>query len=236
MVRKALKKEKGIEIEEDQVLLRFYYSSEFQLEQCMEKLEKYHQWFTNPEIQKVTDNTRSIFRDGFVYCYSKAKDGRVFIIMDLSVIAAERYTPDNYYQSINYVLNKAVKEMFVPGSIETYYFVIDLNEQLLTLPLTSFGNIVKEIANVYCMRLEKMFIVNCTTVAKWIYNRINSFISEDTASKISLFTKDELEEGLLKDVIGGEQLERKYGGFHANIDHSKQSSDKEAFAETSERS
>lgn len=130
--------------------------------------------------------------EGYIYCGGKAKDGRPFIVMDLSVLDTERHSSDSYFQAINHVINHAIREGFVPGLLETYYFVVDLNEQLLSLPLASIGGIVKQISNVYSLRLERFFIINITTIAKWIYNRISSFLSEDTLRKISLCTKEEL--------------------------------------------
>jgi hypothetical protein len=65
----------------------------------------------------------------------------------------------------------------VPGSIENYYFILDLDEKLLSLPLSSLGDIIKVIANAYSMCLQKMLIINATTLSKWIYNRLTGFIS-----------------------------------------------------------
>lgn len=140
--------------------------------------------------------------EGYIYCGGKAKDGRPFIVMDLSVFDAERHSGDSYMQATNHVINRTIREEMVPGRLETYYFVVDLNEQLLSLPLSSLSGIIKQISNVYSLRLERFFILNITTVAKWIYNRVSSFLSEDTLRKISLCTKQELlEDGVLRQII-----------------------------------
>lgn len=140
--------------------------------------------------------------EGYIYCGGKAKDGRPFIVMDLSVFDAERHSGDSYMQATNHVINRTIREEMVPGRLETYYFVVDLNEQLLSLPLSSLSGIIKQISNVYSLRLERFFVLNITTVAKWIYNRVSSFLSEDTLRKISLCTKQELlEDGVLRQII-----------------------------------
>ena len=140
--------------------------------------------------------------EGYIYCGGKAKDGRPFIVMDLSVFDAERHSGDSYMQATNHVINRTIREEMVPGRLETYYFVVDLNEQLLSLPLSSLSGIIKQISNVYSLRLERFFILNITTVAKWIYNRVSSFLSEDTLRKVSLCTKQELlEDGVLRQII-----------------------------------
>lgn len=50
LVRQELAKT-DIRIAEDDVLLRFYYSSECDLPYCMEKLSGYNQWYSDPKIQ-----------------------------------------------------------------------------------------------------------------------------------------------------------------------------------------
>ena len=140
--------------------------------------------------------------EGYIYCGGKAKDGRPFIVMDLRVFDAERHSGDSYMQATNHVINRTIREEMVPGRLETYYFVVDLNEQLLSLPLSSLSGIIKQISNVYSLRLERFFVLNITTVAKWIYNRVSSFLSEDTLRKVSLCTKQELlEDGVLRQII-----------------------------------
>lgn len=158
--------------------------------------------------------------EGYIYYGGRAKDGRPVMVMDLSVFDAERHSSESYMQAINLIINRTIKEELEPGLRETYYFVIDLNEQMLSLPLSSIGGIVKQIANVYSLRLERFFVLNITTVAKWIYNRISSFLSEDTLRKISLYTHQELiEDGVLMEIIDDEVLEVKFGGKRANFNH-----------------
>ena len=114
---------------------------------------KYHEWFNNPEIQIVTDNTNHIFKEGFVYSYGKTKDGRPFVVMNLGVFDLDKHSLNCYYQAMNNVLNRVVSEEFVPGCIEGYYFILDLDEKLLSLPLSSLGDIIKVIGNAYSMFL-----------------------------------------------------------------------------------
>ena len=66
-----------------------------------------------------------------------------------------------------------------------------------------------------------MLIVNTTTLSKWLYNRVTNFIAEETARKITLYTKDDLMEGNLREYIDADVLEKKYGGERENIDHVK---------------
>jgi hypothetical protein len=144
----------------------------------------------------------------------------VFIVMNLSLLHLEKYSESSYFQAMNHVFNRVIREEFVPGVLETYYLILDLDEQLLSLPLSSLGDIIKVLANAYSMCLEDMLIVNCTALSKWIFNRVKSFIAEETLRKISLYTREELAEGQLLRLIDATVLERKYGGtIHVSHSH-----------------
>jgi len=54
-VRQALLREKGIEIREKEVLLRYWYSNNLKLPGTLHNLEAYHKWFNDPEVQNLTD-------------------------------------------------------------------------------------------------------------------------------------------------------------------------------------
>lgn len=47
------------------------------------------------------------------------------------------------------------------------------------------------------MRMNKMYIINCTSFAKWLYTGVEKVLSEETARKIKLFTKEEIDNGAL---------------------------------------
>ena len=47
--------------------------------------------------------------------------------MNLSILDLSKHPLVHYYQAINHVLNKVIREEFVPGSIESYYFILDLD-------------------------------------------------------------------------------------------------------------
>ena len=101
----------------------------------------------------MTDNTNNVFKEGFVYSYGKTKDGRPFIAMNLGVFDLNKHSLNSYYQAMNNVLNRVLSEEFVPGSIENYYFILDIDEKLLSLPLSSLADIIKVIGNAYSMCL-----------------------------------------------------------------------------------
>lgn len=81
--------------------------------------------------------------------------------------------------------------------------MIDLEGKMLSLPISKLGDIITKIGNAYTGRVKNLIILNCTTVSKWIFNRLVGFgvISEETATRIKFYTSDEIEEGILKNII-----------------------------------
>ncbi len=75
--------------------------------------------------------------------------------------------------------------------------MIDLDEHLLTLPFTSLIKFLEESTEAYNSCMEKIMIVNCTPIAKWIVNRVLSFMPDESTRKVSIYTKEELMEGQL---------------------------------------
>jgi hypothetical protein len=61
-IRLALRDREGYASIEDQVLLRYYYSSDMILEKCLERLAKYRDWFGSAEIQSVGESAKAILR------------------------------------------------------------------------------------------------------------------------------------------------------------------------------
>lgn len=72
-----------------------------------------------------------------MYTYGLTKEGRAFIIMNIGDMDFDNFQLTHFYQAINHVNNKVIHEKFVPGKIETYDYVLDLNEKFLSLPISS---------------------------------------------------------------------------------------------------
>ena len=73
--------------------------------------------------------------------------------MDFSQIDLTKYELDDYYCAINTVISIVRRHCFIKGVIETYLFVIDTGEKVLSLPVDAIGRIIKKLAIVYSMFL-----------------------------------------------------------------------------------
>lgn len=97
------------------------------MDNCLSRLQRYHEWFNDPKIQKLTKESRGLLKKGFVYSYGVTKDNYPFSIMNLGDTDFDKYPLHIYYQALNHVNNRVINEKFVPGYIETYDYILDLN-------------------------------------------------------------------------------------------------------------
>jgi len=114
---------------------------------------------------------------GFNYCYDYSISGRPFAVMQMGIVDLEKFRLSSYMQAMNHVNNKMIEEKLVPGKIETYDYILDLNEKLLGLPISALRDIVGRISEAYSMMLGKMYIVNITSFAKFLANGVEKMLS-----------------------------------------------------------
>lgn len=94
----------------------FYYAANFDLQKCLNKLVEYNEWFTSPSVQNLSSDAYELLKEGFVYSYGKALDGRPFIIMNVSLYS-DKYSEDSYNQVTNLTHNRVISQDFIPGYI-----------------------------------------------------------------------------------------------------------------------
>ena len=77
--------------------------------------------------------------------------------------------------------------MFLPGQVENWVVVGDLNKLSLSeLPRKEMSRIIWVLQNNYRSTLGKAWIVRCTGLQKLAWNIIELFIEEDTREKVNL--------------------------------------------------
>ena len=57
----------------DKTILRYLYSTDFNLQDCLDKLKLYLDWYSDPKIQKFDKITEELINQGFVYTYGRDK-------------------------------------------------------------------------------------------------------------------------------------------------------------------
>ena len=110
-------KHKGYEIESKEVLLRYFYSSDMKMENCIKNLEGYYKWFNDPEIQNLSQEGRTILKMGYIYHYDFSLEGKPFVVMQLGDVNLDKYQLKSYFQAMNYVNKEIIEKKMVKGHI-----------------------------------------------------------------------------------------------------------------------
>lgn len=75
--------------------------------------------------------------------------------------------------------------MFVPGKVENYVLVIDMEGKVF-LPIPTLETLIKKLSVVYSSCLEKLFLVNANLMVKLGYNGVKHFVHPDTQKKVNV--------------------------------------------------
>lgn len=106
--------------------------------------------------------------------------------MDMGKIDTKKYNQDFLLKGMDYFLGIIIKEMYLPGQIENWNFIMDFNKEGITdLPLNAFKKIVQYLASHYKSRLHRLYCVNVPGSITVPWSAVKIFLEDDTVLKIS---------------------------------------------------
>lgn len=114
------------------------------------------------------------------------------------------------------------ENQFIPGKVESWIVVLDLDQMsLLRLSIGVVQQVIELLNINFVCTLEKLLIVNPPSSIHCIYKFIESIFIElekirpETVSKLK-FVSNKYNE-IISEFIPKSQLERKYGGINENL-------------------
>lgn len=108
-----------------------------------------------------------------------------------------------------------LKNMFLPGQIENYVVIIDVNKLGVTeIPKSSLAKIIECLSKGYRYRTKRMFVLNTTFSLKFAWKVIESFMAVHMKKKMVMSDKNTVPE--LTTGFHPSQLEKKFGGNAPN--------------------
>ena len=106
--------------------------------------------------------------------------------MDMGKIDTKKYNQDFLLKGMDYFLGIIIKEMYLPGQIENWNFIMDFKKEGITdLPLNAFKKIVQYLASHYKSRLHRLYCVNVPGSITVPWSAVKIFLEDDTVLKIS---------------------------------------------------
>jgi len=154
-------------------------------------------------------------KDGFVYFHGRDRSCRPVVVLRFDRISRFSSDLDRAYKVMFFVFEFAIRYLMVPGRVENWVCIVDLNNSATTL---SALRICKDIARL----LEEVFCGRnyCTKILHlpWIIRAVaSSFIPEDKKAKVEFVATSDIPVAMRK-MCEPHQLEQQYGGTAPNVE------------------
>eukprot|EP01016_Furgasonia_blochmanni_P047773 TRINITY_DN704_c0_g1_i5.p2 TRINITY_DN704_c0_g1~~TRINITY_DN704_c0_g1_i5.p2 ORF type:complete len:233 (+),score=63.98 TRINITY_DN704_c0_g1_i5:66-764(+) len=124
---------------------------------------------------------------------------------------------DVMIDALTFLFEFILKNMFLPGQIENWVFIMDLeNMGLFNLPITPLKRLMGYVSNNYRSRLYIMYILNTPSSIFIPWNVVKGVLEENTVKKINFFKTPNAPS--MFDHIHPDQIEQRQGGKAKNRD------------------
>ena len=145
------------------------------------------------------------------YCPILIANGKIF----LSLI--DKYPIEYFICAIDKIISYLIKHFFIPGQIENWIVIADLNEVSIWDPPLKLLKIFEFLQIKYIFRLKYLYIYGMDSILNFCYNIIKSLIDERTTNKIKFINNQNDINDIVLSNIHSSQIERKYGGDCDNL-------------------
>lgn len=159
---------------------------------------------------------QGLLKKGMMYWHGRDRKCRPCLVWNLKLM--DGFSIQDGVKSVLFVMEYAIRFALVPGRVENYILLVDLEGLRLKHTTKENRALAKSIAtlmeHVYCGRNFCTKIFNLPWVIKAI---ANSFIPEDKKEKTQFVGDSEIQEVMGK-LFEPHQLEQKYGGSAPNLE------------------
>mmetsp|Transcript_98345 Transcript_98345/g.249622 ORF Transcript_98345/g.249622 Transcript_98345/m.249622 type:complete len:797 (+) Transcript_98345:96-2486(+) len=157
-------------------------------------------------------------KGGFMYWHGRDKQCRPLLIIRLERIGAMAKDKERAVKAVLYSLEYALRYVLVPGRVENWVVLIDLENVLSVINPLSIGGMVgvasaiaTALEKVYCGRMVWVKIINMPS--NMLARAINGVIPAEKKDKVGFPTDVKKE---IAPFFEPNQLEERYGGSAAN--------------------
>jgi len=154
---------------------------------------------------------------GFLYCHGRDRAFRPILICRAESYLAniKRFSYDDWLNAIVYFSEYVINYMMIPGQVETWNTIADLNNvSIINLP-SDFHKFVKFLQTNYRSRLHFSFVFGMNRFLDFLWRIIKNFLHSNVEKKIVFI--NESNKNIIFNTILEEQLEMKYGGKAPNL-------------------
>jgi len=201
------------------MFLRYLQCEKFDYEKGMMAIFEHYNWYNttfpmDPELPSSAGWWK-IANLGFLYVAKRDKKGRPVIVLNVErLVQHDNCAIEDLNSFCNYFFTFCIEKLMVPGLIESWIMVVDLNNVGATsVPVSKVKGIIANGSKFFRGRMYKQFTINASWLVRKAFNGLTSFLDEFTQQKLTMLS--DCKE--LLQYIKPECLEQKYGGTLPNI-------------------
>lgn len=153
---------------------------------------------------------------GYLYACGRDLELRPMLILNFRKLAEKGFCLQNVIKANHLLLEYVKREVLVPGRIETWDLLVDLEGvNSFKYPRSHLDSILNEMTRFYPSRLNLMIMINSPKMIRFLL-KTSAFFKSKSESNLSIYCGKTYRDKLFK-VISRKQLEIKYGGFCPNL-------------------
>ena len=159
-----------------------------------------------------------VLKSGMLYVSGRDYKYRPILILNVRRLIESNFETEIIATATAFFCDFVVKKLLIPGRIENWIMIIDLNDVGMTsLPVKKVKSIVGLTQQHFGGRLYRQFCINMSFMMRKSISVFLNFVDDITQQKISAHD-DKTYKAVLQNLIPDAQLEYKYGGQKQKIE------------------
>ena len=208
-------KQLGINCEiRDEEILRTLIGCKFDFGKTVKAIISSLRWkseFMPDGIESLRLKAEPLLNSGCIYIHGRDHRYRPLIILNAGRFDLETYNSEDYSILLCYILEYCITHLMLPGRIENWIIITDLNNKSLSsLPISELKRVIKTLQDNFRCRMIVNYVVNAPRSLKFMWTVIKGFIEPHTVNKIRILREGQPKE--MKQHFALTQIEKKYGG------------------------
>jgi hypothetical protein len=205
----------------DEEILRALIGCKFEHEKTLTAIVNSLRWRQenmSSGLESLRTRVEVLLNSGCIYIHGRDHRYRPLIVLNAGRFDLERFKSQDYCDLLCFVLEYCVTHLMIPGKIENWIIITDLNRQGLTsLPLQELKGVIKTLQDNFRCRMIVNYVVNSPRSLKFIWTVVKGFVEEHTVNKIRILREGQPSE--IKMHFALSQVEKKYGGTADDLTH-----------------
>ncbi|KAK1940261.1 hypothetical protein X943_000832 [Babesia divergens] len=198
---------------DDGYLLRCLIGNSYKYNLAFEDMKENLTWRKNT-LPIRRSEIENVLARGIVYVHGRDNCMRPIIVLQMH--NATKCPHEQILRCIFFTLEVVIHKLMVPGRVEQWKVIVDLNgTNLLGLQVSLIKQIARALTVNYRGRLSQMYIINAPYIISGLWSLVKNVLPEVTQEKIQISSGKNTKK--LLETMDPSQLEKKFGGSAVNV-------------------